>query len=570
MVDDFSNLLEEDLLGRSLSVGQIVEGTVVQISEDGVFVDIGAKSEGHLELDQIVQEELAKLQVGDPLTVRIVKKVDGEYILSKKSVDFERAWNDLKEARENDQSVGIKIVEKVKNGYMAEYDGLLQGFIHHTNFRGRPAQGAEYNVKVLDLNRKARKLVFTRREILKEEYEQALERDFGVLQEGMVVEGVVDKLSPYGAFIKITEHLTGLLHISEFSFEHVKKPSEELKPGETVQVKILSIDREKNKISLSRKATMKDPLMLMVPGEELDGVIESIAEFGVFVKLNNGVTGLVHISELSHKRCNHPSELFKPSDPLRVKVLRVQPEDRRISLSAKACERDPWQEVFSRYSAGQKVEGLVTQIMQSGVVLKLDEFFEAFVPISELSEERVNHPADVVNESDEVAGVILSIDTAKRRIRVSLRRVGEADRIQEQQHHTETVNISNLDDQAVTAGKVTLGDILGSKLDLTKIAKREKEVAEQAQAPKPEPKEDPVPDVVAEEAPEEILAADTQDEPEVPAEEVVPETETGASPEAEPETAQDDAAASEPESEVEVPAAEEPALEEETGEEPAG
>ncbi len=511
MVDEFSNLLEEDLLGRSLSVGQIVEGTVVQISEDGVFVDIGAKSEGHLELDQILQEELAKLQVGDPLTVRIVKKVDGEYILSKKSVDFERAWNDLKEARDSDVTVEVKIVEKVKNGYMAEYDGLLQGFIHHTNFRGRPAQGSGYNVKVLDLNRKARKLVFTRRDILKDEYEQALERDFGVLQEGMVVEGVVDKLSPYGAFIKITENITGLLHISEFSFEHVKKPSEELKPGDTVQVKILGIDREKNKISLSRKATMKDPLMSMVPGEEIDGIIESIAEFGVFVKLNNGVTGLVHISELSHKRCNHPSELFKPGDPLRVKVLRVQPEDRRISLSAKACERDPWQEVFSRYSAGQKVEGQVTQIMQSGVVLKLDEFFEAFVPISEMSEERVNHPSDVVNEADEVAGVILSIDTAKRRIRVSLRRVGEADGRGEQYQQTEIISVGSIEDQAVTAGKVTLGDILGSKLDLTKIAKRESEVAAQAAAQKPAPKADPVPEVVTDTAPEDTLADD--DEP---------------------------------------------------------
>jgi small subunit ribosomal protein S1 len=321
----------------------------------------------------------------------------------------------------------------------------------------------------------------------------------------MVVEGVVDKLSPYGAFIKITENITGLLHISEFSFEHVKKPSEELKPGDTVQVKILGIDREKNKISLSRKATMKDPLMTMVPGEEIDGIIESIAEFGVFVKLNNGVTGLVHISELSHKRCNHPSELFKPGDPLRVKVLRVQPEDRRISLSAKACERDPWQEVFSRYSAGQKVEGRVTQIMQSGVVLKLDEFFEAFVPISEISEERVNHPADVVNEEDEVAGVILSIDTAKRRIRVSLRRVGEADGRGDQHYQTETLSVGSIEDQAVTAGKVTLGDILGSKLDLTKIAKREKEVAAQAEAPKPAPKADPVPEVVAETAPEDEL-----------------------------------------------------------------
>lgn len=546
MANDFNNLLEEDLAGRALSVGQIVEGTVVQISEDGVFVDIGAKSEGHLELDQIVQEELAKLKVGDPLTVRIVKKVDGEFKLSKKSVDFERAWNELKEAKDNDEPVEVIVVEKVKNGYMAEYDGLMQGFIHHTNFRGRPSVGKGYKVKVLDLNRKARKLVFTRREILKKEYEESLERDFGVLQEGMVVEGVVDKLSPYGAFVKITEHLTGLLHISEFSFEHVKKPSEVLKAGDTVQVKILNIDREKNKISLSRKATMKDPLMTMIPGEEIDGTVESIADFGVFVKMDNGVTGLVHISELSHKRCNHPSEVTKPGDPMRVKVLRVQPEDRRVSLSAKACERDPWQEVYSRYSAGQKVEGHVTQLMQSGLVIKLDEFFEAFVPISEISEERIDHPADVVNEGDEVAGVILSIDTSKRRIRVSLRRVDEAD-MRSEASKAGHVSVDVGSEPAAKAGKVTLGDILGSKLDLTKIAKRDKEEPEVEEA-----------EASAEEEPAVVESA--SEEPEV--------KEAEASTEEEP--AADESATEEPAAEAETETAEDTAADEEAAAEEAG
>src|SRR5688572_19604207 len=161
MTDEFNTLLEEDLAGRALQVGQVVEGTVVQISEDGVFVDIGAKSEGHLDLDQIVQEELARLKVGDQIKCRIVKKVDGEFKLSKKSVDFDEAWNRLKTVKDEDGEVEIRIVEKVKNGYMAEAYGILPGFIHHTNFKGKPGVGAEYNAKVLDLNRKARKLVFT-------------------------------------------------------------------------------------------------------------------------------------------------------------------------------------------------------------------------------------------------------------------------------------------------------------------------------------------------------------------------------------------------------------------------
>jgi small subunit ribosomal protein S1 len=501
MTGEFNNLLEEDLAGRSLSVGQIVDGTVVQISEDGVFVDIGAKSEGHLELDQILQEELARLQVGDPLKVRIIKKVDGEYKLSKKSVDFELAWNKLTEDKDNDREVEIKILEKVKNGYTCEAYGVIEGFVHHTNFKGRPALGQPYKARILDLNRKMRKLVFTRRDILERERLEALDRDFAVLQEGMVVEGVVDKLSQYGAFVKITDHLTGLLHISEFSFEHVKKPSEVLKPGDVVPVKILQIDREKNKISLSRKATMRDPLMILLPGEEMDGTVESLADFGAFVRLKNGITGLVHISELSHRKFAHPSEILRPGDDVRVKVLKVQVEERRVSLSAKACERDPWSEVYSRYMAGQAVTGVVLQLMQSGLVIKLDELFEAFVPISEISEERIKHPGDVHREGDEVAGVILTIDRDKRRIRVSLRRKEQAFDEATVRHHAGPGEGG--DEARITAGKVTLGDILGGKLDLTAVAKRERTPQAEAPAP-PEP---PAPTVVSEVAPEDVLAA---------------------------------------------------------------
>ena len=471
MTDEFNTLLEEDLAGRALQVGQVVDGTVVQISEDGVFVDIGAKSEGHLDLDQIVQEELARLRVGDQIKCRIVKKVDGEFKLSKKSVDFDEAWNRLKAIKDVDGDVDIRVIEKVKNGYMADVFGILPGFIHHSNFKGKPPIGGEFSAKILDLNRKARKLVFTRRDILQVEEREALTRDYDVLQEGMVVEGVVEKLSPYGAFIKITEHLTGLLHISEFSFDHVKKPSEVLKKGDVVQVKVMQIDREGHKISLSRKATLKDPLMTLLPGEEMDGVVDRVADFGVFVRLEGGITGLVHRTELTYKKFDHPSEVVKPGDQLRVKILRVQPEDRRVSLSAKASERDPWSEVFSFYSNGQSVTGKVTQLLQSGMVVKLDETFEAFVPVSEMSEDRVQHPGDLFQEGQEVTGTILSIDTAKRRIRVGLRERREfrASDDAPRQHTGRSGGDAGYELGSITptAGKVTLGDILGSKLDLT-------------------------------------------------------------------------------------------------------
>jgi len=316
-----------------------------------------------------------------------------------------------------------------------------------------------------------------------------------------------------------------------------------------VQVKILQIDRDKNKISLSRKATQKDPLMLLLPGEELDGAVESLADFGVFVKLGNGITGLIHISELSFKKFNHPSDLVKPGDPLRVKVLRVQVEDRRVSLSAKACERDPWSEVYSRFSVGQAVSGHVMQLLQSGVVLKLDEFFEAFVPISESSEDRINHPGDVLKEEEEASGVILSIDSSKRRIRVSLRRTEESMAEEAIAKPVSGTRAPVSQDISATAGKVTLGDILGGKLDLTAVSKKDEIPEEEAAVVEEEDQiqvvteTPPESDVVEDSTNEEPASDDTDDQP-ASEDEPVAEATDETPPDTDPESAGDEVAES--------------------------
>jgi ribosomal protein S1 len=237
----------------------------------------------------------------------------------------------------------------------------------------------------------------------------------------------------------------------------------------------------------------------------MDGRVESITDFGVFVKLENGITGLVHISELSHTRFENPNEVVKPGDTIRVKVLRVQTEDRRVSLSAKACERDPWAEVFSKYQVGQQVTGPIKTLMQSGAILQLDNFFEAFIPVSEIAEERIKHPKDVLNEGEDATGTILSIDGAKRRIRVSLRRTSEEATSQQpsqQESYIET-------EIKPTAGKVTLGDFLAGKLDLSAASKKDKapEVAAEA---KPEPVPAVVAEIAAEDVEEQTAAAEAE------------------------------------------------------------
>jgi small subunit ribosomal protein S1 len=454
-MDDFKELLEDDLGTQALQQGAIITGKIVQIGESGVFVDIGAKSEGVLPLDQILPRDLPRLQVGDEIKVKVVKRVEGEYILSKRAVDYEEAWNRLVDAQRENQAIDITIENQAKNGYIARAFGVVEGFVHKSNFEAAPEINGAYKAFILDINRRERKLVFTRRAILKEEQERKLDEEFSRYQPGMVIEGTVESLTAYGAFIRISDSITGLLHISEMAWHQVKRPSDVVKKGEKVKVKILELDPDRKKISLSLKAATPDPLASLLPGEELEGKVESIADFGVFVRLNNHVTGLVHTSELSHKRFGHPSELYKQGDRVKVKVLNVDTESRRVGLSIKACEQDPWNEIHLKYQLGQVVEGTITQLLENGMVVKLDDIFEGFVPIGEISVDRIDHPKRKHHVDETVSVKIANIDTKRRRIRLSIKAL-----LIEGEDIEVSTEPTGPTDTSPTAGKVTLGDLI--------------------------------------------------------------------------------------------------------------
>lgn len=451
---DFKELLDEDFGAQSLRLGSVVNGKIVKIDDTGVYVDIGAKTEGNLPLDQLLPSDLPRLQVGDEIKVKVLKQVEGEYILSKRAVDYEEAWNRLAECQKANESVSITIDSSAKNGFIARAFGVLEGFVHRSNFDSKPEIGGSYKAFILDMNRRDHKLVFTRRAILEEERLQRLDEEFSRFQEGMVVEGTVDSLTAYGAFVRVSEHITGLLHISELSWHQIKRPSDAIKKGEKVMVKILEIDAEKKKVSLSLKATQPDPLTTLLPGEELEGKVESIADFGVFVKLDKNVVGLVHNSELAYYRFGHPSEVCKPGEKIKVKVLTVDAEARRVALSRKACEQDPWADVNTKFQIDQVLDVEVTQVLGNGLVVKLDEFFEGFVPIAEVSSERIDHPKRKHAVGDTVQARIMNIDTKRKRIRLSIKAVHEEEGVAQAPPETKTF------DTKPTAGKVTLGDII--------------------------------------------------------------------------------------------------------------
>lgn len=452
---EFEELLNQDLDTQALRQGAVITGKIVQIGESGVFVDIGAKSEGVLPLEQILPSDLPRLQVGDEIQVKIIKRAEGEYILSKRAVDFEEAWNKIAQCQKDNEPLDITLESHTKNGFVAKAFGVIEGFVHKSNFEKKPEPGGNYKAYVLDMDRRERKLVFTRRVILREEQTKRLEEEFSRFQPAMVVEGKVESLTPYGAFVRISDNITGLLHISELAWHQVKRSSDIVKKGEKLMVKILDLDPESRKVSLSLKATTPDPLSVLLPGEELDGTVESIADFGVFVRLTNHITGLVHNSEISYKRFGHPSELYKPGDKVKVKVLNVNVDERRVGLSIKACEQDPWAEIHTKYQLGQVVEGTIVHLLDNGIVVKLDEIFEGFVPIGEISLDRIDHPKRKHKTNETVNAKIINIDTKRRRIRLSLKALlADKDGPKAQAEPKGPVDLTP------TAGKVTLGDLI--------------------------------------------------------------------------------------------------------------
>jgi len=457
-MQEFREILDEELSTGRAYQGAIVTGKIVHIGESGIFVDIGTKSEGLLPLDQVQPQELPRLQVGDEVRVKIVKKVDGEFRLSKIAVDLEEANNKIEEAIRNQATIDIVITKKVKNGYLALAFDVLEGFAHDSNFETPPEIGDVYKAQVLEFDRKTKTLVFTRRAILREEEERKRREEFEKFKAGMVVEGEVESLTNFGAFVKLSENVTGLIHISELGWHQVKKPSEVVKKNAKVKVKILEVDPENQRISLSLKATQPDPLSLLLPGEEVTGTVDSITDFGVFVKLQNNLTGLAHISELSYKKFSHPSELFRLRQKVRAKVLKVDVDQRRLALSIKACEEDPWEKIHEKYTEGANVTGEIIEIRDNGLVVKLDDYFEGFVPLAEISVDRIDNPKRRHKVGENLGFKVLHIDKKKRRIRLSRRQfILEESRESRKGKEPEPVEYTEV---KMAPPRVTLGDVI--------------------------------------------------------------------------------------------------------------
>jgi small subunit ribosomal protein S1 len=336
---------------RPFEEGEVVTGLVVRIDQDEVLVDIGYKSEGVIPANELSIRKSVdphdEVQLGEEVDALVLTKEDqdGRLIISKKRARFEKAWRRIEAAAESGEPVEGTVIEVVKGGLIIDLG--VRGFLPASlvDIRRVPNldeyMGTQIECKVIELNRSRNNVVLSRRAVLEEERKEVRQQILDRLEPGLVVEGQISNIVDFGAFVDL-DGIDGLIHISELSWSHVNHPSQILEIGDTVKVKVLDIDRERQRISLGLKQTQEDPWQRIVStyniGDELEGTVTKVVTFGAFVEILDGVEGLVHISELAAHHVENPREVVQPGDEIRVKILEIDSERRRLSLSAKRVE----------------------------------------------------------------------------------------------------------------------------------------------------------------------------------------------------------------------------------------
>ncbi|HYW04686.1 MAG TPA: 30S ribosomal protein S1 [Gammaproteobacteria bacterium] len=436
MSESFAELFEESLEHQNLQPGAIVMGTVVQIRQDVVVVNAGLKSEGIIPVEQFYNDDgELEIQEGDEVEVALEAVEDGfgETILSREKAKRARAWTALEKASEADEIVKGYITGKVKGGYTVELNGI-RAFLPGSLVDIRPVrdttylEGKELEFKVIKLDRRRNNVVVSRRAVVEEEYSAEREALLENLKEGNIIKGVVKNLTDYGAFIDLGG-IDGLLHITDMAWKRVKHPSEVVNVGDDIEVKVLKFDRERNRVSLGLKQLTADPwedISRRYPaGTRLFGKVTNITDYGCFVEIEEGVEGLVHVSEMDWTNKNvNPSKIVQIGDEVEVMVLDIDEERRRISLGMKQVQANPWQEFAQNHNKGDHIVGTIKSITDFGIFVGLEGGIDGLVHLSDISwmeagEEAVRE----YKKGDEVEAVVLSVDPERERISLGIKQL---------------------------------------------------------------------------------------------------------------------------------------------------
>ncbi len=550
--DNFASLFEASQKEGEMQIGEVVSGKVVRIGGDHVTVDVGFKCEGIVPLHEFKDATgVAQVKEGEIIAVYLERMEieDGYILMSKDKAQIIRAWDDISHAQETDKTVEGTVICKVKGGLSVDIG--VKAFLPASLIDSKPIKSLDYLIgkklkfKIVKFNKKRGNIVLSRKAVMQEERDLQRAETLANIQEGMVVTGSVKNITEYGAFIDLGG-MDGLLHITDMSWGRIKHPSELFQVGDEIKVKVLKYDKEKQRVSLGLKQVspnpwdeaefkfpvgmtvkgkvvsikeygafvelddgieglihvsemswterVKHPSKLVKVGDEVEckvlevdskqkrislgikqlqanpwdeletkfpvgtivenGTVKSITDFGVFIDIGMGIDGLIHVSDVSWvKKFAHPNEKFKKGDVVRAVVLAIDKANEKFSLGIKQLERDPWENIKSRYRTGQAIDGAVTKLTDFGAFVEIEEGIEGLIYVSEVSDQRIEKPSDILKVGDQVRAEILSIEPKERRIGLSIKQLGRSE---------ERANYQTYVGERST--KASLGDVFGDKL----------------------------------------------------------------------------------------------------------
>ena len=438
MTENFAQLFEESLQELETRPGSIVKGTVVSIDKDIVLVDAGLKSESAIPADQFKNAEgELEIAIGDQVDVALDAVEDGfgETILSREKAKRHEAWVELEKAYEDKATIKGVINGKVKGGFTVEVNSV-RAFLPGSLVDVRPVrdtthlEGKELEFKVIKLDAKRNNVVVSRRAVIEAESSAERETLLANLEEGHEIKGIVKNLTDYGAFVDLGG-VDGLLHITDMAWKRVKHPSEIVNVGDEINVKVLKFDKEKQRVSLGMKQMGNDPWQEIASrypeGTKINGQVTNLTDYGCFVEIEDGVEGLVHVSEMDWTNKNiHPSKVVNLGDTVDVMVLEIDEERRRISLGLKQCIANPWETFAESQEKGDKVSGKIKSITDFGIFIGLDGGIDGLVHLSDISWNKSGEDAvRDYKKGDEISAVVLQVDPERERISLGVKQIEE-------------------------------------------------------------------------------------------------------------------------------------------------
>src|SRR3954470_13262697 len=437
--EDFAAMFEASLKERGgdglLKEGEIVKGTIVQVTKDYAVVDIGYKSEGQIPISEFTNPRgEVTVKAGDHVEVLLESRENdtGMVVLSKEKADKMRIWDEISAACERDEIVKGTIVGRVKGGLQVDIG--VKAFLPGSQVDIRPVRNLdqylskEFEFKVIKFNKKRGNIVLSRRVLLEKQREEQKKETLKNLKEGAVMKGQVKNLTDYGAFIDLGG-IDGLLHITDMSWGRIGHPSEMFNVGQEVRVVVLKYDAGSERVSLGLKQIQEDPWHRADEkypvGARVKGKVVSLTDYGAFVELEQGVEGLVHVSEMSWtKRLKHPSKVLEVGTEVEAVVLDIDPKAKRIALGMKQIEQNPWTLLEDKYPIGSVIKGQVRNVTDFGIFVGVEEGVDGLVHVSDVSwTQRIKHPGDIYKKGDEVEAVVLNIDVENERFSLGIKQL---------------------------------------------------------------------------------------------------------------------------------------------------